>query len=57
MTTAACNSCFPRSRRLVTFPGTHNSNAIKTNFPTLAQHQSLTFAEQLKVRRQLAAAL
>jgi hypothetical protein len=36
--------------RMVTFPGTHNSNAIKTNFPNLAQHQQLTFAEQLKVR-------
>lgn len=34
--------------RLVTFPGTHNSNSIKTTFPTLAEHQQLTFAEQLK---------
>jgi hypothetical protein len=38
--------------RLVTFPGTHNSNALKTSFASLAEHQKLTFAEQLQVRQQ-----
>lgn len=39
----------PHNNRLVTFPGTHNSNALKTNFANLAESQKLTFREQLQV--------
>lgn len=39
------------ARRLVTWPGTHNSASSRTPFASISESQRLTFAQQLQVRR------